>query len=127
MQFNSFHPSPITRKEIELQAVEVPSVIILGKPFLVRLNLMNQTDRILGPFEVWLSESDLDDAKAVLVNGLQTMALVQVESFSSSEFQLNLIATKLGVQKITGITLFDMREKRTYGSLLDLEIFVASD
>ena len=34
----------------------------------------------------------------------------------------NLIATKLGVQKITGITLFDMREKRTYDSLLDLEV-----
>ncbi|KAL6991040.1 hypothetical protein U1Q18_009163 [Sarracenia purpurea var. burkii] len=104
--------SPITRKEIELQSVEVPSVIFLEKPFLVDLNLSNQTDRILGPFEVWLSQSDLPDEKAVVVNGLQT---------------LNLIATKLGVQKITGVTVFDTREKRTYDSLSDLEIFVDSD
>lgn len=34
----------------------------------------------------------------------------------------NLIATKLGVQKITGVTLFDTREKRTYESILDLEV-----
>ncbi|KAI7999493.1 Trafficking protein particle complex subunit 13 [Camellia lanceoleosa] len=119
--------SPITRKEIELQPVEVPSVIILEKPFLVHLNLTNQTDRILGPFEVWLSQSDLADEKVVMINGLQTLALPQVEALGSTNFQLNLIATKLGVQKVTGITVFDTREKRTYESLSDLEIFVDSD
>lgn len=119
--------SPITRKEIELQPVEVPSVIILEKPFLVHLNLTNQTDRILGPFEVWLSQSDLADEKVVMINGLQTLALPQVEALGSTNFQLNLIATKLGVQKVTGITVFDTREKRTYDSLSDLEIFVDSD
>ncbi|PSS24650.1 Trafficking protein particle complex subunit like [Actinidia chinensis var. chinensis] len=119
--------SPITRKEIELQAVEVPSVIFLEKPFVVRLNLTNQTDRILGPFEVWLSQSDLPDEKVVIVNGLQTLALPQVEALSSTNFQLNLIATRLGVQKITGITVFDTKEKRTYDPLSDLEIFVDSD
>ncbi|XP_057498885.1 uncharacterized protein LOC130783332 isoform X3 [Actinidia eriantha] len=80
--------SPITRKEIELQAVEVPSVIFLEKPFVVQLNLTNQTDRILGPFEVWLSQSDLPDEKVVIVNGLQTLALPQVEALSSTNFQL---------------------------------------
>ncbi|GFY91860.1 hypothetical protein Acr_08g0002560 [Actinidia rufa] len=119
--------SPITRKEIELQAVEVPSVIFLEKPFVVQLNLMNQTDRILGPFEVWLSQSDLPDEKVVIVNGLQTLSLPQVEASSSTTFQLNLIATRLGVQKITGITVFDTKEKRTYDPLSDLEIFVDSD
>lgn len=119
--------SPITRKEIEVQPVEVPSVIILEKPFLVHLNLTNQTDRILGPFEVWLSQSDLADEKVVMINGLQTLALPQVEALGSTNFQLNLIATKLGVQKVTGITVFDTREKRTYDSLSDLEIFVDSD
>ena len=39
----------------------------------LRLNLTNQTDRILGPFQVWLSQSDSFDEKAVLVNGLQMM------------------------------------------------------
>ncbi|KAG5516884.1 hypothetical protein RHGRI_037572 [Rhododendron griersonianum] len=54
-------------------------------------------------------------------------ALPQVEAYSSTIFQLNLIATRLGVQKITGITVFDTTEKRTYDSLSDLEIFVDSD
>ncbi|KAM7506092.1 hypothetical protein LguiB_004996 [Lonicera macranthoides] len=114
--------NPITRKDIELQAVDVPSVIIVEKPFTMRLNLTNQTDRILGPFEVWLLESDSREEKVVMVNGLQTMALPQIEAFSSSEFQLNLIATKLGVQKITGITVYDTREKKTFGPLPDLEV-----
>lgn len=34
----------------------------------------------------------------------------------------NLIATKLGVQRITGITVFDKIEKITYDSLPDLEV-----
>lgn len=34
----------------------------------------------------------------------------------------NLIATKLGVQRITGITVFDKLEKITYDSLPDLEV-----
>ncbi|XP_059659214.1 uncharacterized protein LOC132306009 [Cornus florida] len=119
--------SPITNKEIELQVVEAPSVIILQKPFLVRLNLTNQTDRIMGPFEVWLSQTDSRDEKVVMVNGLQTTALPRVEALGSTEFQMNLIATEVGVQKITGITVFDTREKKTHEPLPDLEIFVDSD
>ncbi|MCD7473408.1 hypothetical protein HAX54_015244 [Datura stramonium] len=118
--------SPIARKDIELRAVEVPSVIMLEKPFVVRLNLANQTDRVLGPFEVWVSQNDSLDEKAVMVNGLLTMHLAQVEAFSSSEFELNLIAIKHGVQKITGIIVFDTREKKTYDSLVELEVFVDS-
>lgn len=118
--------SPITRKEIELQVMEVPSVTILERPFLVHLNLTNQTDRTMGPFEVWLSQSDSREEQVVMVNGLRAMALPQVEAFCSTDFRLNLIATKLGVQKITGITVFDIREKRTYEPLPDLEIFVDS-
>ncbi|XP_006361038.1 trafficking protein particle complex subunit 13 isoform X2 [Solanum tuberosum] len=118
--------SPIAQKDIELRAVEVPSIIMLEKPFMVRLNLANQTDRVLGPFEVWVSQSDSLDEKAIMVNGLLTMHLAQVEAFSSSEFELNLIAVKHGVQKITGITVFDTREKKTYDSLLELEVFVDS-
>lgn len=34
----------------------------------------------------------------------------------------NLIATKLGVQKLTGITVFDTREKKSYDPLPDLEV-----
>ncbi|KAG5516883.1 hypothetical protein RHGRI_037572 [Rhododendron griersonianum] len=68
--------SPITRKEIELQAVEIPSVIILERPFLVRLNLTNKTDRKLGPFEVWISQDDLADEKVVMVNGIQTLVRI---------------------------------------------------
>ncbi len=34
----------------------------------------------------------------------------------------NLIATRLGVQKINGITVFDTREKRSYEPVLDFEV-----
>lgn len=119
--------NPIVRKDIELQALELPSVIILEKPFAVRLNLTNQTEKVLGPFQVWLSESDSLDEKAVMVNGLQMMSLEQVEALGSLEFQLNLVATKHGIQKVTGITVFDIQEKKTHDSLLELEIFVDSE
>ncbi|KAJ6935482.1 hypothetical protein NC652_010484 [Populus alba x Populus x berolinensis] len=126
----------ITPKEIALHVAEVPSAINLDRPFLfdletkavsflqVHLNLTNQTDRELGPFEVWLSQDDTLDEKTVMINGLQTMELSQLEAFGSTDFNLNLIATKLGVQKITGITVFDKSEKKTYAPLPDLEIFV---
>ncbi|KAL1834198.1 hypothetical protein ACET3Z_003849 [Daucus carota] len=116
--------SPIRHKEIDLQAMDVPSVINLEKPFEVRLNLTNQTDRLLGPFEVWLSQSGLSSEQVVMVNGIQTMALPRLQAFGSSDFHLNLIATKLGVQKITGIIVFDTSEKKTYDPMLNLEIFV---
>uniref|UniRef100_A0A803LLE5 Trafficking protein particle complex subunit 13 n=1 Tax=Chenopodium quinoa TaxID=63459 RepID=A0A803LLE5_CHEQI len=113
--------SPVPRKEIDLQVVKIPPAIILHKPFevtvlfaavlRVQLSLTNQTERALGPFEIWFS-GDANGERAFMVNGLQT---------------LNLIATKLGVQKITGITVFDSIEKKTYEPLPDLEIFVDLD
>lgn len=119
--------TPIAHKEIELQVEEVPSVIILGKPFLVRLNLTNQTDRKMGPFEVCISQVSLHEEKVVMINGLQTLVLPQMEAFGSTKFHLNLIAIKLGVQKIAGITVFDTREKKYYDPLPDMEIYVDSD
>ncbi|KAK6154694.1 hypothetical protein DH2020_008942 [Rehmannia glutinosa] len=117
--------NPITRKEIELHAVEIPPVIILEKSFLVSLNLINLTERVLGPFEVWLSESDSLDERAVMINGLQTTTLGEVQAFSSLKLQLNLIAIKHGIQKITGITVFDTIEKKTYDSLLEMERLIS--
>ncbi|EEF43247.1 probable trafficking protein particle complex subunit 13 homolog isoform X2 [Ricinus communis] len=119
--------TPITRKEIELCIAKVPAVINLDKPFSVHLKLTNHTDKELGPFEVWLSQDGSVEEKAVTINGLQTMELSQLEAFGTTDFHLNLIATKLGVQRITGITVFDKSEKKTYDPLPDLEIFVAID
>ncbi|KAH9748621.1 trafficking protein particle complex subunit 13 [Citrus sinensis] len=112
----------ITSKEIELNVVEVPSVVGIDKPFLLKLKLTNQTDKEQGPFEIWLSQNDSDEEKVVMINGLRIMALAPVEAFGSTDFHLNLIATKLGVQRITGITVFDKLEKITYDSLPDLEV-----
>ncbi|KAJ8448036.1 hypothetical protein Cgig2_028912 [Carnegiea gigantea] len=119
-------PWPVPRKEIDLQVVKIPQVIVLHKPFEVQLSLANQTDRTLGPFEIWFS-GDANGERAFMVNGLQTMALPEVRAFSSSDLNMNLIATKVGVQKITGITVFDSVEKKTYEPLPELEIFVDSD
>ncbi|KAI3439952.1 uncharacterized protein J3R85_004081 [Psidium guajava] len=114
----------ITRKEIDLRIVETPININLGRSFSVHFNLMNLTDRELGPFEVWLSQNDSLEDRAVMVNGLQKMALPKVEAFGLSDFALNLIATKLGVQRIKGITVFDLTEAKSYDLLPDWEIFV---
>ncbi|XP_030467847.2 uncharacterized protein LOC115686630 isoform X1 [Syzygium oleosum] len=114
----------ITRKDMDLRIVETPDNINLGRSFSVRFNLMNLMDRELGPFEVWLSQNDSPEDRAVMVNGLQKMALPKVEAFGSSDFALNLIATKLGVQRITGITVFDITEAKSYDLLPDWEIFV---
>ncbi|XP_041026047.1 trafficking protein particle complex subunit 13 [Juglans microcarpa x Juglans regia] len=119
--------TPITHSDIELHVTEVPSVINLERPFMLHLKLTNQTERELGPFEVLLSQNGLHEEKVVRINGLQTTALPQVAAFSYTDFHLNLIATKLGVQRITGITVFDTREKRSYDPLPDLEIFVDLD
>ncbi|KAI4299365.1 hypothetical protein L6164_032832 [Bauhinia variegata] len=117
----------ITKKEIELQVVEMPSTINLQRPFLLKLNLTNQTERELGPFEVWLSQNDSDAEKVVMINGLQSMVLSQVEALGSTDFNLNLIATKPGIQRVTGITVFDTRDKKAYEPLSAIEIFVDMD
>ncbi|XP_040971858.1 trafficking protein particle complex subunit 13 isoform X5 [Gossypium hirsutum] len=78
----------------------------------VHLNLLNHTDRELGPFDVRLSQNSAHEEKNVMINGLQT---------------ISLIATKLGVQRISGITVSDTKEKKTYDPLPDVEIFVESD
>ncbi|KAG4195709.1 hypothetical protein ERO13_A06G126100v2 [Gossypium hirsutum] len=119
--------TPISCKEIELQILEIPSLINLDKSFLVHLNLLNHTDRELGPFDVRLSQNSAHEEKNVMINGLQTILLPQVEAFGSTDFHLSLIATKLGVQRISGITVSDTKEKKTYDPLPDVEIFVESD
>ncbi|XP_062096661.1 uncharacterized protein LOC133802374 isoform X3 [Humulus lupulus] len=80
--------SAITHKEIEFQVVEVPSVVILETPFLLQLHLANQTDKELGPFEVWLSQDGLDDDKVIVFNGLQKVVLPRLEALGSSTFSL---------------------------------------
>ncbi|OWM77490.1 hypothetical protein CDL15_Pgr016887 [Punica granatum] len=114
----------ITRKEIDLQVAEIPATIIFGRSFSIHINLTNLTERELGPFEVSLSPDDSPEERAVVINGLQKMALPKVEAFGSSDFHLKLVATKLGVQRITGISVFDYRERKTYDPLPDMEIFV---
>ncbi|XP_062162350.1 uncharacterized protein LOC133869389 [Alnus glutinosa] len=119
--------TPVTRSNIELHVVEVPSIINLERPFSLHLKLTNQTERELGPFEVSLLQNGLLEEKVIMINGLKTTVLPQVAAFSYTDFHLNLIATKLGVQRITGITVFDTSEKRSYEPLPDFEIFVDLD
>ncbi|KNA14315.1 hypothetical protein SOVF_108520, partial [Spinacia oleracea] len=68
--------SPVPRKEIDLQVVKIPPAIIMHKPFeilfQVQLRLTNQTERALGPFEIWYS-GDSNGELAFMVKGLQTM------------------------------------------------------
>ncbi|KAK7400554.1 hypothetical protein VNO78_11764 [Psophocarpus tetragonolobus] len=119
--------TPATKKEIDLQVVEVPSIINVQNPFMIKLNLTNQTDKELGPFEVSLSQNGSYGERVIMINGLQSMVLSPVQALGSTDFHLNLIATKSGIQRISGITVFDTREKKSYQPLPDLEIFVDMD
>ncbi|KAJ0017306.1 hypothetical protein Pint_10625 [Pistacia integerrima] len=80
--------TPITSKEIELNVVEIPSVVSVDKPFSLHLKLSNQMDREQGPFEVWLSQSDSHEEKVVMINGLQITVLPRLEAFGSADFHL---------------------------------------
>ncbi|KAK4755019.1 hypothetical protein SAY87_008776 [Trapa incisa] len=114
----------IARKEIDLQVVRLPTTISLGRSFSVHIDLLNLTERELGPFEVSLSPDDLPEERAITINGLQKMVLPKVEAFGSIDFHLNLVAMKLGVQKITGIRIYEYKEGKTYNPLPDMEVFV---
>ncbi|XP_076910592.1 uncharacterized protein LOC143568288 isoform X2 [Bidens hawaiensis] len=116
----------VTQREIELKATKVPAVIILEKPFTVYLNLTNLTENKVGPFEVFLSPSDNQEEKTLIGIGLKKMVLPEVEAFKSLDFQMNLIPMEAGMQKISGITVFNTTEKKTYDPLPDIEIFVDS-
>lgn len=114
----------MTQREIELKATKVPSVIILEKPFTVHLSLTNLTENKLGPFEVLLSGIDIQDEKTLTGIGLKKMVLPELEAFKSSNFQMNLIPMEAGMQKISGISVFNVTEKKTYDPLPAIEIFV---
>ncbi|KAG6477746.1 hypothetical protein ZIOFF_061177 [Zingiber officinale] len=124
LQTQQIYGTPITQKDIELQMLDIPPIIILERPFQVHLSITNQTDRTLGPFEVFTSPGISNDEKFVMVNGIQKLVLPPLEASNSNIFDMNLIATGLGVQKISGITIFDVREKKLYDPLPDVEIFV---
>ncbi|KAF5820751.1 putative trafficking protein particle complex subunit 13 [Helianthus annuus] len=114
----------ITQREIELKATKVPSVIILEKPFTVCLSFTNLTENKVGPFEVLLSPSDSQEDKTLVGIGLKKMVLPQVEAFKSLDFQMNLIPMEAGMQKISGITVFNTTERKSYDPLPDIEIYV---
>ncbi|KAI3986382.1 hypothetical protein MKX01_002227 [Papaver californicum] len=112
---------------IELQIAEVPSVTLLKKPFVVRLTITNHLNKDMGPFKIFLSRQDLQEEEAVMIHGAQNLGIRQVEAFSSMEINLNLIAARVGFQKIRGITLVDQDDNKTYNLVPDLEILVDSD
>ncbi|KAJ1294966.1 hypothetical protein BS78_01G187200 [Paspalum vaginatum] len=127
LQTQNIHSTPTASKDVDLRAVKVPPVIYAERPFMVNLCLTNQTDKTVGPFEVFLAPSMASEDKAVLVNGLQKLILPLVEAFDSIKFDLSMVATKLGVQKISGITMYAVQEKKYYEPLPDIEIFVDAE
>jgi hypothetical protein len=81
--------NPIARKEVNLHIVELPSRVLLERPFLVRLSVSNQTDRHIGPLQISMSQDDAQGvSRAIVVNGLWTMVVPQLEPFASTDFNL---------------------------------------
>ncbi|KAF8672432.1 hypothetical protein HU200_049643 [Digitaria exilis] len=127
LQTQNIHSTPTASKDVDLRAVKVPPIIYVERPFMVNLCLTNQTDKTVGPFEVFLAPSMSGEDRAVLVNGLQKLILPLVEAFESFQFDLSMVATQLGVQKISGITMYAVQEKKYYEPLPDIEIFVDAE
>ncbi|XP_015697039.2 trafficking protein particle complex subunit 13 isoform X2 [Oryza brachyantha] len=127
LQTQNIHSTPTASKDIDLRVVKVPPVIFLERPFMVNLCLTNQSDKTVGPFEVFVAPSVPGEEKSVLVNGLQKLILPLVEAFESINFDLSMVATQVGVQKISGITLYAVQEKKLYEPLSDIEIFVDAE
>ncbi|CAM0956634.1 unnamed protein product [Alopecurus aequalis] len=127
LQTQNIHSTPTPSKDVDLRAVKVPAVIFIERPFIVNLCLTNQTEKTVGPFEVFLAPSISGEQKTVLVDGLQKLVLPLVEPFESINFDLSMVATQLGVQKISGITMYAVQERKHYEPLQDIEIFVDTE
>lgn len=117
------NPSP--RKEVSLRIVEIPSRILLERPFLVRISVSNQTDRAVGPLQISMSQDDTQGVpRAIVVNGLWSMTVPQLEPLASTDVNLSVVATAVGVQKITGIGMVDRRDGKPYDTVAATEVFV---
>ncbi|KAF3327913.1 trafficking protein particle complex subunit 13 isoform X3 [Carex littledalei] len=127
LQTRNIHNNLPPKKDIDLQVVKYPSKIVLEQPFSVHLCLTNQTERTVGPFEVYIASSISSDDSCVMLNGLQKLVLPLVEGCDSINFDLNMLATQVGVQRISGITVHAVQEKKVYDSLLDIEVFVDAE
>eukprot|EP00252_Welwitschia_mirabilis_P004315 TRINITY_DN14634_c0_g1_i2.p1 TRINITY_DN14634_c0_g1~~TRINITY_DN14634_c0_g1_i2.p1 ORF type:complete len:439 (-),score=59.29 TRINITY_DN14634_c0_g1_i2:227-1543(-) len=115
----------ISSKEIDLQITQLPSHIILNRPFLVQARLKNFTDKRVGPLEISLKkEHDNGCLGTIVVNGLWKVVLPQLEAFGSADIELNLVATSLGVQSLSGIMVYDSREKKLHELTTSIEVFV---
>jgi len=125
LQTHQILGNPIPRKEVNLRIVELPSRILLERPFLVRMSVTNQTDRHLGPLRISMSQEDAQGIpRAIVVNGLWSMVVPQLEPLASTDFNMSLVATAVGVQKITGIGVADTRDGKPYDTLAATEVFV---
>ncbi|KAJ4774409.1 Trafficking protein particle complex subunit 13 [Rhynchospora pubera] len=127
LQTRNIHNNLPPKKDIDLQVVTAPSKVILEQPFSVHLRLINQTERTVGPFEVYIISGSSSDDRSVMLNGLQKLVLPLVEGSDSINFDLNMVATQVGVQRISGITVHAVQEKKVYDPLQDIEIFVDAE
>ncbi|XP_039070660.1 trafficking protein particle complex subunit 13-like [Hibiscus syriacus] len=96
----------------------------LGSPDSAQMKV--EGTNILGKFQI-TRRTNLGEPGRLQTQQILGAALPQVGAFGSTNFHLNLIATKLGIQKISGITVSDTREKKTFDPLPDVVIFVESD
>lgn len=119
--------SAITQKEVDVRIVELPSRVIVERPFLLRLSVSNRTDRRLGPLQISMSQDELEGKRAIVVNGLWAMTVPPLEPLDTTDFNLSLVATAVGVQKLAGIEIVDARDGKPYDTLTATEVFVEPD
>eukprot|EP00897_Mesotaenium_endlicherianum_P002298 jgi/Mesen1/2096/ME000151S01356 len=122
--------NPIARKEVELKLVELPSRIVLERPFIVQCRLTNCTERPLGPLTVSMPQQVDAPGGApkppviVVVSGPWSLTVPGVQANASYHFSLCMVALAAGVQRIAGIGVLDVRDAKPYDTLAPTEVYV---
>lgn len=116
--------NPMLRKEVELKVVDLPASVVLETPFLVGFQLLNCTDRRVGPLRVSTSRDEaLGAPRAIVVSGLWALTVPPLAPQASTTFTLCLVALAAGVQKLTGVAVHDA-DGKPYDTLTPIEMFV---
>ncbi|KAH7306725.1 hypothetical protein KP509_22G026700 [Ceratopteris richardii] len=118
--------NPLPLKEVDISVTEIPLRVIVARPFLLQLSVSNNTDRRLGPLEVFMSQDEVERQGAIVINGLWTTVVPSLAPYTSTDLSLSLVATTVGVQKIPGIGVMDARDGKLYDTLAVTEVFVES-
>eukprot|EP01137_Pigoraptor_chileana_P010016 Opistho-2@59080 len=120
LQTSQLPRKPPVLPEIHVSVVEVPSRIVLEKPFTVKCKIMNQSDRKLS-LRLYAVKSRMT---GVLVNGVSGEYIGEVAADSNKTIPLTLFPVAPGLQPIHGLRVIDLISGKGYDLDNIAEVFV---